>query len=245
MHPDDPEPAVLGAEPGAPAPSGPAWTLVDPLGVYVASLVLALVVGSIWLGATGGRQGELSFGLTVVTLIAQWAGLLGGTVLVSRRRGSGHLGADLQVRITRRDILPGLAAGVASQLVLLPLLYLPVSLLVDDLDISEEARELTGLGTGAGLVLLSVMIVFGAPLVEEIFFRGLLQATLVRRLGPPWGIAAAAVLFGSIHFQPLLLPGLSAFGAVLGILTWRRGRLGPAIVAHIAFNAVTVIALTR
>ncbi|MGH9155476.1 MAG: lysostaphin resistance A-like protein [Acidimicrobiales bacterium] len=229
-----PEPALVA--------DGPPWALGDPAAAYLASLVLAVLVGSAWIAVTG--DDGLTLGLTVATLVAQWTGLLGGTVLASRRRGSGSLTADLGLRIERRDILPGLAAGVLSQLVLLPLLYVPVSLLVDDLDISEEARELTGLGSGAGLVLLALMIVVGAPLVEEVFFRGLLQRSLARRYGPTWALAGSSVLFGVTHFQPLLLPGLIAFGVVLGILARRSGRLGPSMVAHMAFNAVTVITLT-
>jgi uncharacterized protein len=236
----DPEPPALVAETAR--SGGPPWTLSDPLVAYLASVMLAIVVGSIWIGVTG--EEEVTLGLTVTTLFAQWTGMLGGTVLASRRRGTGRLAADVGLRVERRDILPGIAAGVLSQLVLLPLLYIPMSFLIDDLDISEEARELTGLGSGAGLVLLSVMIVVGAPLVEEIFFRGLLQQSLTRRFGPGWALGGSAVLFGLTHFQPLLLPGLIAFGVVLGLLARRSGRLGPAVIAHMAFNAVTVIALT-
>jgi uncharacterized protein len=224
----DPEPPALVAETAR--SGGPPWTLSDPLVAYLASVMLAIVVGSIWIGVTG--EEEVTLGLTVTTLFAQWTGMLGGTVLASRRRGTGRLAADVGLRVERRDILPGIAAGVLSQLVLLPLLYIPM------------ARELTGLGSGAGLVLLSVMIVVGAPLVEEIFFRGLLQQSLTRRFGPGWALGGSAVLFGLTHFQPLLLPGLIAFGVVLGLLARRSGRLGPAVIAHMAFNAVTVIALT-
>ncbi len=238
----DPDHPSTAPEPVAGAGRSPAWALADPLGAYLASVVLAVVVGGIWLGVTG--DDEVSLGLTVTTLVAQWTGLIAMSVRASRRRGSGHLAADLGLRIERRDILPGLAVGVLSQLVLLPLLYLPVSLLVDDLDLSEEARELTGLGSGAGLVLLSLMIVLGAPVVEELFWRGLLQSSLARRFGTVWAVAGSAALFGLTHFQPLLLPGLAAFGAVLSVLVHRAGRLGPAVVAHVAFNAVTVIALT-
>jgi membrane protease YdiL (CAAX protease family) len=50
-------------------------------------------------------------------------------------------------------------------------------------------------------------------------------------------------VFGVTHFQLLQFPALVAFGAVLGFLALRTGRLGPSIVAHMAFNAVTVTAL--
>jgi len=222
--------------------TGPAWSIGDPAMAYAASFVFSGVVGAIWIAISG--QDEVTLGLTVASLFGQWVGLLGGTIVASRRRGSGNLVRDLGMRIERRDIGIGLVAGIAAQLVILPLLYLPIRLLGDDLDVSESARELTGLGSGAGLALLAVCIVVGAPLVEELFFRGLLQRTIDRRYGPTWAVAGSSVLFGVTHFQLLLLPGLIVFGIILGVLAQRRGRLGASIIAHMAFNAVTVIVLT-
>ena len=78
---------------------------------------------------------------------------------------------------------------------------------------------------------------------EEVFFRGMLQRTLARSL-PIWpAMIVTSVLFGVSHFQPLQLPALAAFGLVLSLLVHRSGRLGPAIWAHVGFNATTVVAL--
>jgi uncharacterized protein len=54
----------------------------------------------------------------------------------------------------------------------------------------------------------------------------------------------SSVVFGLAHFEPLQLPALILFGVVLGVLAQRTGRLGPGIVAHATFNAVTVLSLT-
>jgi membrane protease YdiL (CAAX protease family) len=56
-------------------------------------------------------------------------------------------------------------------------------------------------------------------------------------------VGLTAVCFGLAHFEALQLIGLVGFGVVLGSLAWRTGRLGPGIVAHAAFNAVTFVAL--
>ena len=76
------------------------------------------------------------------------------------------------------------------------------------------------------------------------FFRGLLQRSLARRFGPVVAIAGSAVLFGLAHFELLQLPALILFGVVLAVLAHWTGRLGPGIVAHATFNAVTVLTLT-
>ncbi|HMC42582.1 MAG TPA: CPBP family intramembrane glutamic endopeptidase, partial [Acidimicrobiales bacterium] len=84
-------------------------------------------------------------------------------------------------------------------------------------------------------------------LVEELFFRGLLQRSLAGWLGPGPAIGVAALGFGLAHGEAVQLLALVAFGVVLGVLAQRSGRLGPGIVAHAAFNGATiaVIALGR
>lgn len=217
------------------------WGLGDAAAAYVAGFVTATVVGAAWIGATG--QDDVSLGLAVVTFLGQWAGLVTVTVLASRRKGTGTLRDDFGLAVEPRDVVPGLVAGVASQLLLLPLLYVPFRLLEPDLDLSGEARRVVGLAEGPGLAVLALCIVVGAPLAEELFFRGLLQRSLARRFGPRWAVGLGAVAFGVTHYQPVQLLGLVAFGVVLGVLVERAGRLGPALVAHMAFNATTVVLL--
>ena len=235
------EPVVGEPSSSPPAPEPPRWGVADAAAGFAVAFVVSILVGSVWVAVTG--DDDVTLGLTVVTLLGQWTGLVGAVVLVSRRKGTGNLRSDFGLRVERRDIGLGLAAGVLSQLVLIPLLYLPLDLLGADLDVSEKARETTDLGRGPGLALLALCIVVGAPLVEELFFRGLLQRAVDRRYGPAWAVGVSAVAFGVTHFQPVQLLGLTAFGVVLAVLTQRAGRLGPALVAHIAFNATSVAAL--
>ena len=89
----------------------------------------------------------------------------------------------------------------------------------------------------------SASVGIGAPVVEEIFYRGLLQRSLERRFGVWPGILGSALLFGVSHFQLLQLPALVLFGVVLGLLAQRTGRLAAPIAAHIVFNMTTVLFL--
>lgn len=203
--------------------------------------MVSQVAVAVWIGVTGDR--EESLGLLVVGLVGLWLGLGGTVVRACQRKGTGSLAADFGLRIERRDIAPGLAVGVLSQLVVVPLLYLPLHLLGADLDVSEKARETTDLASGAGIAVLAVFIVLGAPLVEELFYRGLFLRSVSRRLGSRWAIALSACTFALTHFQPVQFLGLLAFGVILAVLVERKGRLGPAIVAHMAFNATTVAIL--
>ncbi len=184
--------------------------------------------------------------------IPLWIGLLGAPLLISKvsRRETGDglwqgFADDLGFRFQASDIPLGLAVGVFSQLVLLPALYWPIFKILGDRDLSGAARSLTDQASGdpLGVVVLVLMVAVGAPLVEELFFRGFLQRSLHRRFGfiPAWLIAS--FVFGIVHFQMLQLPALMAFGMVAGALFAKFERLGPAIWAHVGFNMVTVIAL--
>ena len=227
------------AAPGTPEAETPRWGFRDALVGLLLAFVLSLLAGSGYVLVTG--EDEVTLGVTIASLLGQWTGLAGAVVLACRSKGSGDLGRDFGLRLERRDLLPGVLAGVLSQVVLIPLLYLPFDLLGFDFDVSEEAQDVIDRASGPGLAVLALCIVIGAPLVEELFFRGLLQRSIHRRLGPAAAIGVSALLFGLTHFQPLQLLGLVAFGVVLGVLAHRAGRLGPALVAHVAFNATTVV----
>ena len=53
----------------------------------------------------------------------------------------------------------------------------------------------------------------------------------------------SAIVFAVIHQEPILFPGLFVFALILAWLTIRTGRVGVAVVAHLAFNATTVVQL--
>ena len=127
------------------------------------------------------------------------------------------------------------SAGIAWSLKL-PLQHFWPGTFSDD-RLEERARDLWDNAHGAGLALLVVVVVVGAPLVEELVYRGLLQGALTRRLDDVVGLVAAALWFAAIHFQPVEFPGLFMIGLVLGVCMWRTGRLGMPILAHVAFNA--------
>lgn len=234
------EPVVDDRTP-APQEHPPRWAVRDVALGFLAAVFNVAVAQAVWVGVTG--EDEVSLGLTVVSFLAYWPVLVGTAVLASRRRGTGSLSDDLGLRVERIDVLPGILAGLGSQFLLLPLLYLPFELLNRDLDVSEKAEETLGLASGGALLLLAVLVVVVAPVVEELFFRGLLQRTLAQWVPPLASVGISALVFGITHFQPVQLLGLVAFGCVLGVLAQRAGRLGPSLIAHMSFNAASVVVI--
>ena len=189
---------------------------------------------------------ELPLSLVALAQLGLWVGLLGVPVVATRLKGNGVV-ADLHLRARVADVWRGGGVGVLLQLVALPLLYWPLLELLNKgtSDLEGPAREMTDRADGAlGVVLLVLIVGIGAPIVEEIFYRGLFQRALLKRgLPPAAAIAVNATVFGLSHGQLLQLPALMLFGVAAGILAHRAGRLGPAIAAHVAFNMVTVTSL--
>ena len=212
-------------------------------------VVGSTVGAAVWTGAT--RSTEERFGLLVLSLVGLWGGYLVTMVVVIRRKTDQPFAVATGLRLAGgRDVGVGLLAGLGSSLLVVPVVYL---VLIEvgvvhqrQLDrLADPAERLGRLAAGPTFVALFVLIGIGAPVVEELLFRGFLQPAVVRRLGAGPGIAATAVVFGAAHFEPLQFPALAAFGAVLGWLAWRTGRLGPGIVAHMAFNAITLVRLAH
>ena len=241
------QPRQLTPTPEPPDHRTPRWGLGDAAIAFVVGVALTNIVASITLeltDRTGQELDDLPLTFLAFFQVPQWLGTLGVTWLAVRRKGNG-LVRDLGLRGEGRDVPRGLGLGAATQLLVVPLLYLPILWLTDRSrdDVAAEARELTDKATGVGVLLLVLVVVVLAPVVEEIFFRGLLLRSLENRLGPTWALATSSTLFGLAHFQLLQLPALIVFGLVAGWLAQRHGRLGPAIFAHIAFNGVTVFLL--
>ncbi len=196
-----------------------------------------------------------SFGALIANLLGLWTGLLAAVVYASKKRGTGSLKVDFGLRnIILQDIVIGIPIGVLGQLVIIPLLYYPFQRAIPNLSqkLSQPAQTITGLGHGGGFIVLALFLAVGAPIVEELYFRGLLLGSLKDRFSRLPESASSflaaiisSVLFGLAHGEPLQLLGLAFFGLVLAALRLKFGRLGPGMFAHGAFNAVTLIALLR
>ena len=142
----------------------------------------------------------------------------------------------------------GAVIGLACQYGVIPALYLPFERFDHGLahQLSQPAHTDTAAAHGAGqLAVLVAVLAVGAPLVEELFFRGLVLRALAGRLPVPVAIVVTGLAFGLAHFEALQFAGLAVFGMVLAALAWRSGRLAPSIAAHAAFNATAVISVAR
>lgn len=217
------------------------WAIAWTLGSVFAAPLLVVASG----GSVGGDLGVYRL---VLIASAGWAVFLGSLAFVSRRVGSGRFAVDFGLAVRGRDLL-AVPLGIAGQFLIVPALYVPLRAqwpdVFDPARISERAEELVAGATGVEIVLLVAVVVLGAPVVEELVYRGLLQRSAVEVLGRGVALVAASLLFAVIHFSPVEYPGLFVAGLLFGGCVTATGRLGPAVLAHAAFNAAGLYTVLR
>ena len=219
-----------------------AWLLA-----YVAALPLQGVLISLT-GHGGEKSDTWPISMTVLSIFCLWIPFVAMLMIVSRRWGQGHVQDDYKIR-TRWIDVAGLPLGVASQLLLVPAVYWPLQRIWPEAfssdEIEQRARDLWDKAHGGWIVVLVLVVALGAPIIEELVYRGLIMQALQSRLNDWLALVIAAVWFALIHLQPVELPGLFAFALVLGICFQRTGRLGMSVYAHIAFNATGLLLASR
>ena len=207
-----------------------AWADLGVLAAILlgATLVAVVCMAIVTVAVPNLERGPLTFfSYTVQFVLA----VLGGIVWL-RLRG----GVRLRLGMSWADapmILIGLVLATAAGIVIEPLINLmPAHYL-------EQLNELIGRGGWAVL-----MTVVAAPILEEIFFRGLVLGTLAQRWGARWAVLASAALFGLIH-APILPQMVNAFmmALVMGYIYVATRSLIPVIIIHAINNGLAYLAL--
>jgi membrane protease YdiL (CAAX protease family) len=192
----------------------------------VAALVLSLVLGVLVVIA-GGRltlsDGALLFELSFIsTLLPLW------------RRG----------RLSAKDLGLRLVPGArATGLVFLALIayFVFSGVWSSGLHVPHTTSNFTGVShQSLGEILIAGFVAsIGAPVAEEVFFRGFLYRSLRNRLSVLPACLLAATMFGLLHTQyPLAVrPILVFFGIVTCLLYERTGSLLPGIALHCIVDA--------
>jgi len=199
--------------------------------------------------ASSGREALSNPWLLLTSQTALWVGLLGAVVVASRQNGSSSLAADYGLSWPRlSDLGLGLAGGAIGRII--PTLLALLLALAGGLSSAGARTAPTILGVrprgDLGWAVVVVLAVVGAPLVEELLFRGLIQGAFTRRTGAVPAIFITALIFSFAHIfnegpaAPLLI---FPSGVILGYLRYRTGRLAAGMIAHAAFNASLFLVL--
>ncbi len=98
-----------------------------------------------------------------------------------------------------------------------------------------------GFRTGPGeIIIVFVLVGVVAPFVEELTFRGIVFPSLNASWGMVPALLVSGAAFGVVHLQPTIALPLALIGMALAAVFLRTRSLWSAIIAHCAYNTVSL-----
>lgn len=241
-------------EPVSPHGAGSDGALWRPVPAALITVAILLMASGIALVVTGalrtpeaGSDGTdletapIAHGAEMILLV--WQASIVGMVLLAAARPGGnalhYLGLDRPTH--RRQVAIGMAGLLA--------LVAPYNLAVFVIDRASMISDLEMFAQGLRSPtrwLLAAAICVGAPMAEEMLFRGFLLPALARsRLGF-WGAAVASTLgWTALHIGNSIFGLMEIFliGLYLSWLFRQTANLWVTIASHAAYNSVLTIVL--
>ena len=239
----------------------PAFSSEDPRAAASLGLTLVIAAMLVWLslalGAGSARVLLRLEGPDLATMRGQALSLLGGYTGGALAFGFVVLMAPAALRaLGRRPGVRDLTSAAIAYALAHPFVWLtgvagawvarlvtPADRAIDPLA-HDTLRTLADEPIGGWWVALVLSAVVGAPIIEELIYRGLLQNGIARLTRAPLlPVVATSALFALIHVEsvrPHALPTLFVLSLAFGLAYSKTGRLGVPILMHMAFNALNV-----
>lgn len=209
----------------------PTWGMGDAVISLVGAIGFSLIIGLVLMSQN--IDPENGWGL-IIAFCVPWLALAGWPILATMLKGNGPK-LDLGLIAARTHLRLGFVAGLAS-LVTASLIAVIVIRFTGPL--SSAAGDVGLDQTGIVLVLFVFMAMFGAPIVEEIAFRGMLYGALAKaHVNEHLVVVLTALVFALFHFEPKRFFILFVIGIILGEVRRRTGSTSAAVVAHVVNNA--------
>ena len=218
----------------------PRWGLADVVILVAAALFVPILILSVALGLGVPKTGGAFLLLAATT---PWIAFAGWPLLTTHLQGNG-VRIDLGYVFRRSDIGWGIGGGAACFVLATPVGWLTEKIFGN---FGSAAGDAAAQSTAPRwvLVLYAVMVSTGAPLIEELAFRGLVFGAVAKHASGRgeslraimiWAGFWTTVLFAGIHLEPVRIPVLLVIGAVLSFLRIRTGRVGAGVIAHAINN---------
>jgi membrane protease YdiL (CAAX protease family) len=223
------------------------WTLRDIVLATVVILALLFVISTVITVPAVAAWGEDSAEALVANAVANlvwYASAVGAILWFVRRRGA--TASDLGLRKPEMS-LSSLAGTIGLTVLLMEGTVITFSIVINalGLDFLKPSEQVPDdfYDHKFALAVLGVVVVLGAPIAEEIMFRGFLFGG-VRTMVPV--MAAALItgfLFSLAHYNVGLIIPFTVIGALLAMSYQRTGTLIAPMTAHFTFNLLSFLAL--
>jgi membrane protease YdiL (CAAX protease family) len=208
-----------------------------------AAVVYLTVAGNIDLANDPTAKGVIN----IVGLAGSWVGMVGWLFYCSRRKGQRSFRRDFGFRMRWFDPLVGFGVGIATLIV--ANLVATIVTAPFHTEAATNSDSLFGGQTNTAVVIITaLMAAIGAPIVEELFFRGLTLRAIEKRFGWITGVIGSAALFGILHWTTSdttdaaatlgLVAAIAVYGLSFALIDRALKRLGPSIFAHMTINGI-------
>ena len=229
------------------------WVFGDVGRIVIAALFAAHLVPLIQLAAYGvvGRRAEdLHVWILISMVVTDGTALLMAVLLARHKRLRWKMALGWRPQEARRRLAQGLT-GYLATLPVFSLAVLAVMAVTSWLRYTPPPEPIVGLFLNESrwplMLAATLLICLAGPLIEEVFFRGVLYPALRRRWGVRWGLVVSSGCFAALHTNLVGLLPIWLLGGVLAYLYETTGSLLPSIALHVVHNSVmmTVMWLTR
>jgi membrane protease YdiL (CAAX protease family) len=213
-----------------------------PAVLLTAAIVVASVTAMAVVMVLVGVAPQAGFGRVLWAMAAMQVVAVTLTLIASRRHG-----ASLREVLALREAPRGwrsYAGAIAAVIVLQAILTAVQHFLLGN-DMLADVRPVIGIVTGSHWPLAVVVMALGAPLSEELLFRGFVLGALAQsRLGFAGAALLSTAAWTVLHgYSPIGLADVFASGLLFCWLLWRTGSLRVVIFCHAVYNGAIVLAL--
>jgi len=210
---------------------GPAGAFLGLLLAFGVQIVFSVLVALI----DHPKGGDFSTPANIALEIATAGSFIAAPLFVAVRRGASLRTAfsRLGVRRFRSSALKWMAAAIGFYL---------IAAFAYTVLIGQPHQKDIAKGFGA-IPIQVILIVFAAPIGEEVCFRGMLFGGLRERLPCFAAALLSGLIFGGLHaFTGVsAVPPLIIFGFVLALLYEKTGSIIPGILLHALNNSVALL----
>lgn len=237
-----PAPPAEATPPGTPDEQGFPYATWGPwvaIGATVGALLVGVLIALPFITIDGGENtDDFALGTIVAIQLCTALGFFVVPFMVASSAGGKPIDALRRLGFRRFEINTGakwISLGILS--------YLIFAWIYSAVIGTPEQDDIAG--DFGPLPIQILLIVFAAPIAEEVCFRGLLFGGIRTRL-PLWAAAlAAGAVFGLLHYTTgwSAVPQLIALGAILAVVYEKSDSIWAPIIMHAINNSVALAVL--